>query len=91
MINLFKVLRWPSFSPQPSAAVKIKDGGYNFSHENTEQSLAKNTLTLHASYSFNHICKYIKLPLQSPTDLALFVTLNVFFGHGRQPMFPSSS
>ena len=33
-----------SFSPQPSAAIKIKDGGHNFCQQNTEHSLAKITL-----------------------------------------------
>ena len=30
-----------TFSSQPSSAAKIKDGGYNFHHENTEHSRAK--------------------------------------------------
>ena len=36
-------------SPQPSAAVKIKNGGYNFLQEGTEHSLAKTTLALWAT------------------------------------------
>ena len=38
-----------SFSRQPSAAIKIKDGGHDFREENTELSLAKITPTLQAS------------------------------------------
>ena len=33
---------------QPSAAIKIKDGGHNFRSQNTEHSLAKITPTLQA-------------------------------------------
>ena len=36
-------------SPQPSAAVKIKNGGYNFLQEGTEHSLAKTTLAVWAT------------------------------------------
>ena len=36
-------------SPQPSAAVKIKNGGYNFLQEGIEHSLAKTTLALWAT------------------------------------------
>ena len=37
-----------SFSPQPSDAIKIKEGGYNFHQESTEHSLAKITPALQA-------------------------------------------
>ena len=36
------------FSPQPSAAIKIKDGGHDFRQENTEHSLVKITPALQA-------------------------------------------
>ena len=36
------------FSPQPSAAIKIKDGGHNIRYEITEHSLAKITPALQA-------------------------------------------
>ena len=36
------------FSPLPSAAIKIKDGGHNFRYEITEHSLAKITPALQA-------------------------------------------
>ena len=36
------------FSPQPSAAIKTKDGGNNFRQENTDQSLTKITPALWA-------------------------------------------
>ena len=39
-----------SFSPQPSAAIKIKDEGYNFRYGNTEHLLAKITLALQAKF-----------------------------------------
>ena len=38
-----------SISPQPSAAIKVKDGGYNFRLGITEHSLAKSTPALQAS------------------------------------------
>ena len=37
------------FSPQPSAAVKIKDGSYNFYQDSVKHSPAKITLALQAS------------------------------------------
>ena len=37
-----------SFSPQPSDAIKIKEGGHNFHQESTEHSLAKITPALQA-------------------------------------------
>ena len=40
-----------SCSPQPSAAVKIKDGGHNFRLENTKHSLAKITPALQVSWA----------------------------------------
>ena len=36
------------FFPQPSAAIKIKDGGQNFRYEKTEHSFAKLTPALRA-------------------------------------------
>ena len=45
-----------SFSPQPSAAVKIKDGGHSFREENTEHSLAKNTPALQTTKIRAIIC-----------------------------------
>ena len=36
------------FSPQPSAAIKIKDDGHNFHYEITEHSVAEITLALQA-------------------------------------------
>ena len=41
------------FPPQPSASIKIKDGGYNFREENTEHTLAKITPTQQASMTLN--------------------------------------
>ena len=38
-----------SFSPQPSAAVKIKDGSYNFYQDSVKHSPAEITLALQAS------------------------------------------
>ena len=37
------------FSPQPSTAIKIKEGGHNFRYEITEHSLAKITPALQAT------------------------------------------
>ena len=45
-----------SFSPQPSAAIKIKDGGHSFREENTEHSLAKNTPALQTTKIWVIIC-----------------------------------
>ena len=38
-----------SFSPQPSAAIKIKVGGHDFRYQNTDHSLAKVTPALQAT------------------------------------------
>ena len=44
-LSLFLTITTPliqiSFSPQPSATIKIKVGGHNFFSENTDHSLAK--------------------------------------------------
>ena len=40
------------FFPQPSAAIKIKDGGHKFRYEITEHSLARITLALQATIFF---------------------------------------
>ena len=40
------------FSPQPSAAIKIKNGGHNIRYEITEHSLAKITSALQAKNAF---------------------------------------
>ena len=45
-----------SFSPQPSAAIKIKDGGHSFREENTEHSLAKNTPAMQTTKIWAIIC-----------------------------------
>ena len=51
-LSLFLTIDCPtlqiSFSPQPSDAIKIKEGGYNFHQESTEHSLAKITPALQA-------------------------------------------
>ena len=43
-----------SFSPQPSAAVKIEDRSYNFQQQNTEESLVKTTPALQARLRFSN-------------------------------------
>ena len=40
-------------SPQPSAAIKIKNGGHNIRYEITEHSLAKITSALQAKNAFH--------------------------------------
>ena len=49
LLPTFTPLGTNFLSPQPSAAVKIKNGGYNFLQEGTEHSLAKTTLALWAT------------------------------------------
>ena len=54
-ILLLSFDRWPPplvqiyFSPQPSAAIKFKDGGHNFRKEITEHPFAKITPALWAN------------------------------------------
>ena len=46
------------FFPQPSAAIKIKDGGHKFRYEITEHSLARITLALQATIFFTVTTTY---------------------------------
>lgn len=47
-LTVYRPIGTNFFSPQPSAAIKTKDGGNNFRQENTDQSLTKITPALWA-------------------------------------------
>ena len=59
------------FSPQPSTAIKIKEGGHNFRYEITEHSLAKITPALQAT-RVNPLGKFSRQPLVLELDFHVF-------------------
>ena len=57
----FSALVQIPFSPQPSAAIKVKDGSYDFYQENSKHSLAKIRLQAIKRWEFNSLTLYCSL------------------------------